>query len=48
MVIMMILLGWLLRHSGLPGELIGTVYVAIGWALLFSSRVLWRRALSRR
>lgn len=41
---MMIGMGWLLRHSGLPGEVIGTVYVAIGWALLFSSRLVWQRA----
>jgi len=46
LVVMMILLGWLLRHSGLASELIGTIYVAIGWALFFSSRLLWQRALT--
>ena len=46
LVAMMMLLGWLLRRSGLPGELIGTLYVAIGWALFLSSRLLWRRAVN--
>lgn len=45
LVAMMMFLGWLLRRSGLPGEFIGAFYVAIGWALLFSSRLLWRRAI---
>lgn len=46
LVALMMLLGWLLRRSGLPAELIGTLYVAIGWALFFSSRLLWQRAIS--
>ena len=46
LVAMMMLLGWLLRRSGLPGEFVGAFYVAIGWALFFSSRLLWRRAIS--
>lgn len=45
LVVMMIGLGWLLRHSGLPGEITGAVYGAIGWALLFSSRLVWQRAI---
>lgn len=44
-VVAMILLGWLLRHSGLPASVLGCIYVAIGWAMLFSSRLLWRRAI---
>ncbi|MDD5758193.1 MAG: hypothetical protein PHI06_03835 [Desulfobulbaceae bacterium] len=46
LVALMMLSGILLRRSGLPAELIGTVYVAIGWALFFSSRLLWQRAIS--
>lgn len=33
--------GTLLRRSGLPSELLGGLYAAIGWALLFSSRHAW-------
>lgn len=46
LVAMMMGLGWIIRHSGLPGEVIGVVYGAIGWALVFSSRLVWRRATS--
>jgi hypothetical protein len=46
LVATMMLLGWLLRRSGLPGEFVGTFYIAIGWALFFSSRLLWRRAIN--
>jgi hypothetical protein len=42
LVACMILLGRLLRSSSLPVEVIGVIYVAIGWALFFSSRLLWR------
>lgn len=42
---MMMALGWLLRRSGLPAEFVGVFYVAIGWALFFSSRLLWQRAI---
>jgi hypothetical protein len=45
LVAMMMCLGWLLRRSGLPGEFVGAFYVAIGWALFLSSRLLWQRAL---
>ena len=38
----MIFLGWLLRTSSAPRELVGIVYAAIGWALFFSSRLLWK------
>ena len=44
-VAIMMLSGLLLRRSGLPWEVVGTLYVAIGWALLFSSRLLWRQAI---
>lgn len=45
LVAMMILLGLILRRSGIPGEWVGSIYVAIGWALFFSSRLLWERAI---
>lgn len=41
LIVVMMVLGRLLRKSGLPAELIGVLYVAIGWALFFSSRLLW-------
>jgi len=45
LVALMMFLGWLLRRSGLPFEFVGSFYVAIGCALFFSSRLLWRRAI---
>lgn len=45
LVAMMMGLGVFLRRSGLPGEWVGTIYVAIGWALFFSSRLLWQRVI---
>lgn len=45
LVAIMMVLGVLLRRSGLPWEVVGTLYVAIGWALFFSSRLLWQRAI---
>ncbi len=45
LVVVMMVLGILLRRSGLPGEIVGTLYVAVGWALFFSSRLLWQRAV---
>ena len=41
LVLAMILLGRFLRHSGLPIVLAGFIYVAIGWGLFFSSRLVW-------
>lgn len=41
LVLLMIGAGMVLRHSGLPKELLGGLYVAIGWALFFSSRHAW-------
>jgi hypothetical protein len=40
-VALMIIAGMLLRASSLPLLLIGCLYAAIGWALLFSSRLVW-------
>ena len=41
LIIMMIFMGRFLRNSGMPEGLIGLIYAAIGWALFFSSRLLW-------
>jgi hypothetical protein len=41
MVIVMIVLGRFLRTTVLPGETIGLVYTAVGWALLLASRLMW-------
>lgn len=43
LVAVMILLGQTLRHSPLSQALLGLAYVAVGTALLFSSRTMWRR-----
>ncbi len=41
LVVLMIVAGYLLRHSSLPNELLGLFYVSIGWGLFFSSRHSW-------
>lgn len=38
----MIVFGRILRASGLPFEYVGLIFAAIGWALFFSSRLLWK------
>ncbi len=38
--------GWLLRHSSLPALFVGSLYVAIGWALCVSSRLAWVELLA--
>jgi len=43
LILFMISGGMALRHSALPRELLGGLYVAIGWALFFSSRHAWRQ-----
>lgn len=43
MVVMMMLAGRLLRGSEVPGRLVGLLYVAVGWGLFLSSRLLWQR-----
>ena len=42
LVLVMMLSGILLRNSSLAKEVLGLLYVAIGWALLYSSRNAWR------
>jgi hypothetical protein len=38
----MMLLGRILRTSGLPKPILGLIYGAVGIGLLFSSRLIWR------
>lgn len=42
MVVCMMVGGRLLRNSAVPPLVVGVVYVAVGWALLLSSRLIWR------
>ena len=41
MVAAMIALGRLLRTTILPGEVVGFIYTAVGWALMLASRLMW-------
>ena len=41
LVLGMIIMGHYLRHAGLSLVLLGFFYSAIGWALFFSSRLIW-------
>jgi hypothetical protein len=41
LVIMMIVLGRFLRKTVLPGEVVGVIYMAVGWGLMLSSRLMW-------
>jgi hypothetical protein len=41
LVIGMIILGRFLRTTVLPGEVVGLIYTAVGWALMLSSRLMW-------
>lgn len=41
LVLVMMGTGMVLRHSALPREILGGLYVTIGWALFFSSRYAW-------
>ncbi|MDX9834044.1 MAG: hypothetical protein RBT36_02370 [Desulfobulbus sp.] len=43
LVLLMIAAGAGLRRSPLPGPLLGTIYLAIGWSLCLSSRIGWRQ-----
>ena len=40
-VLLMITAGMMARHFCTPGPVLGTLYLAMGWALLFSSRLGW-------
>lgn len=41
-VLAMILMGRFLRHLGLPVQVYGGVVVAVGWGLLWASRLIWQ------
>jgi hypothetical protein len=41
LVAAMIVLGRSLRTTVLPGEIVGLIYTAVGWALMLSSRLMW-------
>lgn len=41
LVLLMMSGGCLLRNSSLPRELLGLLYVTVGWGLFFSSRHAW-------
>lgn len=43
LILLMMVAGVVLRRSTLPRELLGGLYVAIGWALFFSSRHAWQQ-----
>jgi hypothetical protein len=47
LVLLMIGSGIALRTLTHPGIVVGTLYVAIGWALLFSSRHGWQQWLAQ-
>ena len=48
LVLVMIVLGRFLRASAVPREYVGVLYLAVGWGLFFSSRLMWRAWVGRR
>ena len=48
MVVCMMLGGRLLRNSSVPPLVVSVIYVAVGWALLLSSRLIWREWNARK
>jgi hypothetical protein len=48
LVLLMMALGYLVRHSGLPSPLRGWVCLAIGFALLWAARDYWRLVVGAR
>ncbi|MFA6497825.1 MAG: hypothetical protein WC256_07565 [Desulfurivibrionaceae bacterium] len=48
MVVCMMLGGRLLRKSSVPPLVVSVIYVAVGWALLLSSRLIWREWNARK
>lgn len=42
LVLVMMGAGMALRRSSMPKELLGGIYITIGWALFYSSRHAWR------
>lgn len=48
MVVGMMLGGRLLRNSTVPSLVVGVIYVAVGWSLFWSSRLIWQEWNTRR
>lgn len=48
MVVCMMLGGRLLRNSSVPPLVVSVIYVAVGWALLLSSRLIWQEWNARK
>jgi hypothetical protein len=48
LVVCMMLGGRLLRNSTLPSLVLSVIYIAVGWALLLSSRLIWREWNARK
>lgn len=48
MVICMMLGGRLLRNSSVPPLVVSVIYIAVGWALLLSSRLIWQEWNARK
>ncbi len=48
MVVCMMIGGRLLRNSAVPSLIVGVIYVAVGWALLLSSRLIWQEWNARK
>ncbi|MBU1405560.1 MAG: hypothetical protein KKE83_01110 [Proteobacteria bacterium] len=48
LVVCMMLGGRLLRNSAVPSLVLSVIYVAVGWALLFSSRLIWQEWNARK
>lgn len=48
MVVCMMLGGRLLRNSSVPHLLVSVIYIAVGWALFLSSRLIWQEWNARK
>jgi len=48
LVVAMMGTGIILRHSSLPQGLLCFIYFTIGWGLLFSSRIAWKKWAAER
>lgn len=48
LVVLMMLMGYLVRHSGWPPPLRGWLCLAVGFALLWGSRAYWRLVIGDR
>ena len=48
LVVCMMLGGRLLRNSSVPPVVVSVIYVAVGWALLLASRLIWQEWNARK